>query len=230
MFVWRCRVGSVSGGRGQGKWEGPLCYLPRDHQSHKQAARGRRRRRLKLAPLSGCHTARCARSQLGQRRLWGDPGRAVRSFRSFRSPQHPSDVSAALGLLRPPVRRRDSFPSFHHPGSTFRVSSHQSKGTQTARLINIHPPLPHLHKHTVCLIKITEAVAAAPISIWTRSRRKSETRYLTRKHDPTSLHRVLWADSMKKHAVTSSSLLCHQITPPIQFLFVSEAAGSGSDG
>lgn len=52
-------------------------------------------------------------------------------------------------------------------------------------------------------------------------------RHLTRKHDPTSLHGVPWADSMPKHVVTSSSLFCHQITAPIQFRFVSGAPGSG---
>lgn len=134
----------------------PLIY-PETISHTQSAAHGRRR--LKLALLSGCHTASCARSQPGERRLWGFWGRVLPSLCS---PQHPFDVSAAFGVLRAPVRKRDSFPSFHHPCSSFRVFAHQSKCMQTARLINIPPVPPRLHEHTACLIKITEASEPPP--------------------------------------------------------------------
>lgn len=79
----------------------PIIY-PETISHTQQAAHGWRR--LKLALLSGCHTASCARSQLAERLLWGYPGRAILSFCS---PQHPFDVSAAFGVLRPTVRKRE---------------------------------------------------------------------------------------------------------------------------
>lgn len=174
VFVLCRRVGSVSGGLGHlcahRKWEGRSHYLPKAISHTQEAIHGPRR--LKLALLSGCHTASCARSPVEERLLQGHLGGA---FPSLRTPQpalltHKFDVSAVFGVPTLTVRRQKPVGiktgqfslRFNHLSSSFRVSAHQSSRMQTAWLINIRFIPPHLHEHTACLIEITEASEPPP--------------------------------------------------------------------
>lgn len=133
------------------QWEELSLYLPRDHHS-------RSRSRSQTQALAKVSTI-----------IWLSPAELFpgRAILSFHSPQHPFEVSAAFRASEADgpesgARERDSFPFLHHHGSTLRVSAHQSNRMPTAWLINIHPVSPHLHEHTACLIKITEASAPPP--------------------------------------------------------------------
>lgn len=88
---------------------------------------------------------------------------------------------------------------FNHPGSSFPVSAHQSNCTQAARLINIHFiwDASFAWTHSVTR-KNCRGLPAAAISIWTWNSWESETWYLTRKHDRTSLHGVTWEGLLQK--------------------------------
>lgn len=166
-FVLCRRVGSVSGGRlghlcAHGKWEGRSHYLPGAISHTQGAIHGARR--LKLALLSGCHAASCARAAAP-----GTPGKSV-PFLSAPLLARKRDVSAVFGVPTPTVRQQEPVGMktgqfslrFNHLSSSFRVSAHQSSRLPTAWLINIRFIPPHLHEHTACLIEITEASEPPP--------------------------------------------------------------------
>lgn len=123
VFVLCRGVGSVSGGLGHlcahRKLEGRSRYLPQAISHTQQAIHGARR--LKLALLSGCHTASCAGAPAGARLHRGHLGSAFPSFRTSPPPllTHAFDFSAVFGVVTLTVRRQkpvgtkkeESFPS-----------------------------------------------------------------------------------------------------------------------
>lgn len=111
VFVLCRRAGSVSGGGlghlcAHGKWEGRSHYLPKAISHTQEAIHGPRR--LKLALLSGCHTASRARSPVEERLLQGYLGRAFPSLRTSQPAllTHEFDISAVFGVPTPTVRRQ----------------------------------------------------------------------------------------------------------------------------